>query len=128
MWRLVLKTKNRSEYLELARAYVALSNAHQLDLVFTMFAESAQYQSSTVGEFHGKAAIEVMMVSFFTKFNDVFWLVSDYRYADNDLVEFDFFMTATDAESKKIIERQGLETIQFNTEGQISAIQVLIQA
>ena len=123
-----MQSKNRSEYIELAKAYVALSNAHQLDLVFTMFTETAQYQSSTVGEFHGKSAIEAMMASFFLQFNDVYWLVADYRYIDNRRVEFDFVMTATDAEKAVNIERRGVETIEFNADGQIIAIQVLIQA
>jgi len=120
--------KNRSEYIELAKAYVALSNAHQLDRVFSMFVESAQYQSSTVGEYHGKSTIEAMMTSFFARYSDVYWIVSDYRYINKGLVEFDFFMTATDVESQGVIERKGLETIQFNTDGQINAIQVTVQS
>ena len=125
---MAVEIRTPSEYLELAKAYVALSNAHQLDLVFSMFDESAQYQSSTVGEYYGKSAIEAMMVGFFTQFNDVYWLVADYRYIDNQRVEFDFLMTATDAEKQEIIERRGVETIEFNTDGQINTIQVLIQA
>ena len=123
-----MKTKNHSEYIELAKAYVALSNAHQLEVVFAMIAESAQYQSSTVGEYHGKSAVEAMMTTFFTQFSDVYWFVSDYRYVRKGLVEFDFFMTATDVDSQEIIERKGLETIQFNTDGQIDAIQVTVQS
>jgi len=123
-----LKSKNRAEYIELAKAYVALSNAHQTGLVFAMFAETAQYQSSSVGEFHGKSAIEAMMESFFGQYGDVYWLVSDYSYTGSGLVEFNFFMTATDIESKEIIERKGLETIQFSSDGLISAIQVTVQS
>ncbi len=123
-----MKTKNRSEYLELAKAYVALSNAHQLEVVFAMLTESAQYQSSTVGEYHGKSAIEAMMTTFFARLSDVYWLVSEYRYVSNGLVEFNFFMTASDVDSQEIVERKGLETIQFNADGQIKAIQVMVQS
>jgi hypothetical protein len=121
-----MKSLNRSEYIELAKAYVALSNAHKLDLIFPMFIESASYQSSSVGSFEGKADIENMMSNFFTSFPDVHWQVAEYRYAIERRVEFDFVMTATNAQSGEKIERRGLETIQFNKEGFITSIRVEI--
>ena len=50
-----------TESIELARAYVALSNAHRADLVRPLFAEGAVYRSSAVGEYRGVDAIVAMM-------------------------------------------------------------------
>ena len=53
---------NESEQIELAKAYVALSNAHKLEFVLPMFADKAVYHSSHVGEFKGREALpEVSM-------------------------------------------------------------------
>ena len=41
------------ELIELARAYVALSNAHHLELILAMFEEESIYTSSAVGQFKG---------------------------------------------------------------------------
>ena len=68
-----------TEALELARAYVALSNAHRVDLIGPMFATDAVYRSSAVGEYHGTQAIIEMMRSFFERFPDVFWQCGHYR-------------------------------------------------
>jgi hypothetical protein len=114
----------QSECIELAKAYVALSNAHALKFIFPMFVESSIYQSSSVGSYHGRSDIENMMTGFFAGFPDVFWQVPEFHYANGGLVEFKFVMTATNAQSGELIERNGLETIQFTDDGFISRIQV----
>ena len=119
-----MKPLKQSEAIELAKAYVALSNAHALRFIFPMFVESGIYQSSSVGSYHGRSDIENMMTGFFAGFPDVFWQVPEYRYVNERLVEFDFVMTATNAQSGEQIERKGLESIQFSDDGFISRIQV----
>ena len=121
-----MKPLKQSEYIELAKAYVALSNAHALEFVFPMFVESAIYQSSSVGSYNGRADIENMMTGFFASFPDVHWLVTEYRFVSEGRVEFNFVMTATQAESGESIKREGLETIQFNEDGFIGSIRVEI--
>ena len=119
-----MKPLKQSEYIELAKAYVALSNAHALEFVFPMFVESAIYQSSSVGSYNGRVDIENMMTGFFASFPNVFWQVAEYRGVDKGQVEFEFVMTATTAQNGELTERIGQETIQFNNEGYISVIRV----
>jgi hypothetical protein len=121
-----MKLPKQSEAIELAKAYVALSNAHALKFIFPMFAETAIYQSSSVGSYNGRADIENMMTGFFAGFPDVFWRVPEFRYANEGAVEFDFVMTAKNAQSGESIQRKGLEIIQFTADGFISRIQVEI--
>ena len=50
-----------TERIELAKAYVALSNAHRVDLIVPMFADDAVYWSTNVGEFRGARSIGEIM-------------------------------------------------------------------
>ena len=61
------------ESIELARAYVALSNAHRVDLILPLFHAEAVYLSSAIGEFIGAQAIGTMMRGFFNSYPDVYW-------------------------------------------------------
>ncbi len=119
-----MKSPNQSEFIELAKAYVALSNAHALNLISNMFTDNAKYQSTRVGELSGKAEIGTMMGQFFTRYPDVFWSVNQYRYMAKGRIEFDFTLVANDAESGQLIESKGIEGIQFNHAGLIELIQV----
>jgi ketosteroid isomerase-like protein len=112
------------EQIELAKAYVALSNAHALDFILPMFSDTARYQSSSVGEFDGREAIGEMMAGFFGRFPDVNWQVASFRHVEENRVEFDFSMTAREATTGNRIERGGLEQIEFNEEGFIERISV----
>jgi hypothetical protein len=113
-----------AERIALAQAYVALSNAHRVDLILGMFAKPVSYQSVNVGRFEGGDAIGEMMMGFFARFPDVSWEVAEYRCVDDGTVAFHFAMTATDADSGESIERAGLETIAFTNDGFISRIEV----
>lgn len=114
-----------TETLELARAYVALSNAHRVDLIEPMFKADGIYHSSSVGEYHGVQAIADMMHSFFARFPDVFWQCENYLYSQNR-VDFDFKLQATDAESGNSICRSGHESIEFDTDGLIRLLEVKV--
>lgn len=106
----------KNQHIELAKAYVALSNAHQLNLVFALFAEDAIYQSENVGVFRGKAANSQMMIGFFTKFPDVYWQAENYRLTEDGVVLFDFEMTATEIDTGSVIVRSGVEEVYYSTE------------
>jgi hypothetical protein len=108
-----------SKLIELARAYVALTNAHHVELVMSMFAAGAGYSSTTVGDFRGRAAIADMMHEFFSRHADVYWDARDYR-CDDHRVSFDFTMTADDGGMRKT----GVEHLDFTADGSIKKVTV----
>jgi len=111
------------EAIELARAYVALSNAHRADLILPLFAGDAVYRSSAVGEHRGAAAIGAMMRDFFSRYPDVYWRCANYRRAGRR-VSFDFELHATGAADGSSLRRAGVEHIEFDAAGLISALEV----
>jgi hypothetical protein len=119
-----IQIKNNIEKVELAKAYVALSNAHQLSLVNQMFAEHASYDSTGVGLFEGRDAIANMMNGFFSQYPDVHWEARNYHCDTNQSVLFDFKMTATHANTGEKIYREGAEQISFSEQGLISRLEV----
>jgi len=114
-----------TELIELAKAYVALSNSHRIDLIMPMFAAGARYSSSAVGEYRGRATIGDMMHDFFYKYPDAHWHATNYRCIDQ-CVSFDFTMTANDAATGEGMERSGLEQFEFTADGSIKKISVEI--
>jgi len=114
----------KPEKVQLAKAYVALSNSHHLELVFGMFTEDAVYQSANVGEFTGLAEIKGMMNDFFAKFPDVHWDTRAFQCLEGGTVCFDFELLATNAQSGEQIRRSGSEEIVFNESGYISRLVV----
>jgi ketosteroid isomerase-like protein len=114
----------KTETLEVAKAYVALSNAHRLELILSMFADQAIYCSPHVGEFKGRDSIGEMMAEFFSRFPDVRWTVLSYACTQKGVVEFEFEMTATEALNGKKVGRRGKERIEFADEGQIVRLEV----
>ncbi|HUV21156.1 MAG TPA: nuclear transport factor 2 family protein [Gammaproteobacteria bacterium] len=112
-----------TEACELARAYVALSNAHRVELIRPMFAADAIYRSSAVGEFQGVDAIAEMMRNFFARYTDAFWLCEHFRCQANR-VSFDFSLQASDAQSGAQLQRSGIERIEFDNRGLIKRLEV----
>lgn len=108
-----------SKLIELARAYVALSNAHHIEHVLSMLAAGAGYSSTTIGDYRGRAAIGDMMHEFFTRHPDVYWEADDYR-CDDHRVSFDFTMTA-DGDG---IRKSGVEHLDFTADGSIKKVTV----
>ncbi len=115
------------ESIELAKAYVALSNAHRVELILPMFAVDAVYTSSAVGEFIGANAIGDMVRGFFAHYPDAFWLAENYRF-DNGRVSFDFGLQASASDSGEQLQRQGIEHIEFDRQGLIIKLEVLASA
>ena len=111
-------------YLEMTKAYIALSNTHRLDLVFGLIADDAVYESANVGEHHGKPAIKTMMQQFFDQFPDVIWETRHLRLDSNAerTVAFEFMMSATERQRGTRIQRTGNERIVFNKEGLIERV------
>lgn len=109
---------------ELAKNYVTLSNQHDLARIKSLFAVDATYYSAYFGEYKGSIAIHAMMISFFDRFPDAHWDVTEYREIDHDGAEFAFIMAGTDASSNECVKRRGLECIYFTAEGFIRHIAV----
>ena len=112
-----------TETIELARAYVALSNSHRLELIIPLFTSDALYSSSAAGEFHGQAAIRDMMRGFFTRYPDAFWLCENFRFNDSR-VSFDFSLQATDANTGAHLQRSGIERITYDDHDLIKKLEV----
>jgi len=112
------------ERIETAKAYVALSNAHGVELIRGMLEPDAEYRSANVGSFVGVDAIVAMMDGFFAAHPDVHWTVDAYRARAPGRVEFDFEMTATDAATGAAVRRRGTEVIGFSPAGRIARIEV----
>ena len=111
------------ESIELARAYVALANAHRVEFILPMFAAEAVYTSSAVGEFSGTSAIGDMMQGFFTRYPNVFWLAENFRFL-NGRVTFNFGLQASEVDSGEQLQRQGVEHIEFDGHGLIKRLEV----
>ena len=111
------------EINELAHAYVALSNAHRVELIRPMFAADAIYHSSAVGEFQGVDAIIDMMRTFFERYQDAFWLCEHF-HCEMNRVSFDFSLQASDAQSGAQLQRNGIERIEFDDQGMITRLGV----
>jgi ketosteroid isomerase-like protein len=118
------KQISEPELIELTRAYVALSNAHQLQFVLPMFDENATYFSAYVGEFKGREKIANMMDSFFTRYTDVHWLVDEYQSLGNEAVGFNFVMTATDSQGGEPVSRSAYEILKFSPRRYIEFLEV----
>ncbi len=114
------------ELIELAKAYLALSNAHRVDLILSLFAAGAMYSSNATGEYRGRAAIGDMMNGFFADYPDVHWQARSFR-CEQHRVSFDFEMRATAAADGAPVERRGQERIDFTAEGSIKKIVVEAQ-
>lgn len=114
-----------NKLIELAKNYVTLSNDHNLPLIHSLFADDAAYHSAYFGEYKGSTAIHAMMTSFFTRFPDACWEVTEYRCIEDNGVEFAFVMAGMDASSGEQVKRHGLERIYFTPDGLIKHIAVL---
>ncbi len=111
------------ELIELTKAYVALSNAHRIDLIMQMFAAGARYTTTTGGVFRGRAAIADMTQGYFRRYPNAHLHTSNYQCADNS-VSFDFTMKANDVDSGEEIEHSGNEQFEFTADGSIKKITV----
>ncbi|MBA3755248.1 MAG: nuclear transport factor 2 family protein [Nitrosomonas sp.] len=115
---------NKQEPVQWAKNYVALSNDHNLSLIKPLFAADATYHSAYFDEYKGSAAIHAMMITFFARFPDAHWEVTEYREIEDNGVEFTFVMTGIDASSGERVKRQGLERIYFTPNGLIKHLSV----
>jgi ketosteroid isomerase-like protein len=115
---------NSDAHIDLAKDYVAQSNTHDLSRILRMFHDTATYTSPHVGQFSGREEIGEMMKKFFDAYPDVEWEVAEYHKIGDAIVEFEFLMRATEAETGDRIERDGIERIEFTEPGLISHVAI----
>jgi len=108
----------KRDLIALAEAYVAASNAHDLDEITAMFAPDAQYRSSGVGGHDGRDAIRAMNEAFFAANPDVRWETSGHRIVPGEGVEFDFVISLGGTRSR------GVERVFFDENGLIRRVEV----
>lgn len=113
-----------NSFIERARKYVRLSNDHDLSGIKGLFADDATYHSEYFGTYQGSDAIHVMMTSFFARFPDAHWEITEYRNNKQNGAEFTFVMTGTDISTGEPVRRHGLERIYFTSTGLIQHIAV----
>ena len=106
-----------TELTELAKAYIALSNSHRVDLILPMFAAGAVYSSSTAGDFRGRAAIGDVTHAYFDKHPDVHLQAKNFR-CDDHRVSFDFTLTADGGQ----LRHHGIEHLDFTADGSIKKV------
>ncbi len=111
----------RNEYIAMAQAYVALSNAHRIDLISPLFDDLPRYRSTAMGSYQGIGEISAMMLGFFNRYPDACWDASDYQCEDAT-VTFMFRLTATASEDGFVLDRKGKETIEFTSAGLIKCV------
>lgn len=110
-------------HCSLARAYVAHSNAHDLDAIGELLDHDARYESAYAGVLHGRDAILAMMRGFFATFPDVHWDATGYVEVSVHQVAFDFRMRATGERGEPVFS-EGRERIAFSPLGRIASIRV----
>lgn len=110
-----------SRAIQLAKKYLALSNAHDVSGCIAMFAPNATYNSSAAGSFAGRDSIDVMMRSFFSARADIHWQVDSFAESGRT-VAFDFL--ATHSEAGKVVRRTGHEQLTFNSNDEIEHVEV----
>lgn len=121
-------TMEGNSCIDAARRYVEFSNGGWVDEALAMFAPDASYASSQVGAFEGRDAIGAMMRGFFARFEQPHWDVPEYRLVGDDVVEFDFVMTASPYGVGDPVERRGTERIAFDATGLINRIDVDVRS
>ena len=104
--------------IEVAKAYVAASNAHDLTTIEPMLSVDCEYQSSGVGHHAGRETIISMMTKFFSENPSVRWNAKNWRIEDSKTAVFDFQITLDSGASS------GREWITINDGGLITLIKV----
>ena len=123
------------EKIAVARRYLTLSNEHNLEEIFNLFEQDAQYESQTLSsgeskKFNGLHQIKEMMTKYFNEtVPDVVWVIEkDFTIdstleKDNDAVVFDFRRHSK--VNEQMNDKPGREWVCVNQQGKIYYIKVI---
>ena len=109
---------SRKSPIELAKAYVDASNAHDLSTIETMLSVECRYHSSGVGDHAGREIILKMMRGFFDQNPDVHWDTRNWATESEDTAVFDFTISLPSGLAT------GKEWISVGQDGLITQIRV----
>lgn len=115
---------NQAELIELSRAYVSLSNSHQVDIILLLLDPYISYKSNYTGTYIGKEEVRGMMIKFFNQYNSVYWNTFDYKPLSGNSVEFKFNMSAIQSDSNILITRSGSELLRYSDTGLITHLDI----
>ena len=104
--------------IEVAKVYVAASNAHDLSAIEPMLSLNCEYQSSGVGNHVGRETILSMMKKFFADNPTVRWDAENWNTEGGQTAVFDFQFTLDSGSST------GREWITIDGNGLITQIRV----
>ena len=116
------------DILTLAGRYHAALNTFDFAAIEKMFAEDAEYQSTGIGAgvggLYGRSAIMEAMKAYFSEFSDQVSADDSIETISPNAVRAHWRLHATTKSSGRKVHRQGVETIYFNTKGQITLVEV----
>lgn len=123
------------EKIAVARRYLTLSNEHNLEAIFNLFEQDAQYESQALSsgeskKFNGLDQIKEMMSKYFNEtVPDVEWTVEkDFTIdstlgTNHDAIVFDFRRHSK--VNEQMNDKRGREWIYVNQQGKIYYIKVI---
>ncbi len=112
------------DLLQLVERYHRAQNDFDFAAVEKMFAEDAEYHSSGIGGLYGRTAILEAMKAYYHEFSDQISSDISVEFVSSDSVRSHWKLQATSISSGKMVKRQGVETVHFNTKGLIATVEV----
>ena len=114
------------DLLKLAERYYAALNNFDYAALEKLFTEDAEYHSSGIGGggLYGRPAIIEAMKAYYHEFSDQVSTNDSIELLDENTVRTHWRLHATTKSSGRKVQRQGIETIHFNSKGLIATVEV----
>ena len=105
-------------------AYHAALDAHDVDRVEALMAESATYESVAVGKVEGRTAIAAAMRKYFAAHADHHAWDDSVEQVSEQAARAVWQLTATNSASGEKYHRRGEEVVTFDAAGKVLRVQV----
>ena len=112
------------DIMTLVERYHTALNNFDFPAIEKMFAEDAEYHSSGIGGLYGRHAILEAMKAYFNEFSDQVSTDDSVELLSPTSVRAHWRLHATTKSSGRKVNRQGTETIHFNSKGLITTVEV----
>ena len=113
-----------NDILKLAERYYEALNNFDYATLEKIFAEDAEYHSSGIGGLYGRPAIIEAMKAYFHEFSDQVSTNDSIERLNDTSIRTHWRLHATTKSSGRKVQRQGIETIHFNSKGLIATVEV----
>jgi hypothetical protein len=113
-----------NDILKLAERYYEALNNFDYAALEKIFAEDAEYHSSGIGGLYGRPAIIEAMKAYFHEFSDQVSTNDSIERLNDTSIRTHWRLHATTKSSGRKVQRQGIETIHFNSKGLIATVEV----